>query len=492
MKNFRWKNFGCDTDERGRETPVSDGKVTVFRALLSQKPNLPYDTRIPEVRVGTQSYSVWERSTCLCLTCCFTESIASVMTHSRSSTRSSNSSTPISSASSLSTPFDTSPASSPSWIDLVQVPVKLATKAEWEKLGVLKQLAVLCRVCVIHLTVTSAAAPCLVLFATEAVNLFLAMLWIGTLVLWHLSHNMLNDLQDMQGGLDVSKSFRLMYGSHPLAQGFISKQYFFVVLGLISAAAAILSLYIGWCYPVTRWSLYFGFIATLIYTPMAKPYGWGEILVLLVWGPAMYGGGYAIMFGRNRWVTSCLQSLPLALGAAGMIFGKHIDKFEESKQKRVWTLPVLLGEKTARAVCAAVLVGKHVVLVLLVRLRVLPVGALLTMVSAFFETRGAVEVLLFSNQGLGLASDALLFPFQNSAQRANQVAKRQQLLKLDPSSQVPHPSLIFSGSLVDFECHRTWPLWYVAAAGWDAVMFAYYFCLGTGLEGLWRHHLALA
>lgn len=44
------------------------------------------------------------------------------------------------------------------------------------------------------------------------------LVWLVSLVLWHLSHNLINDAQDLRRGLDARKNaFRLQYGTHPLA-----------------------------------------------------------------------------------------------------------------------------------------------------------------------------------------------------------------------------------------------------------------------------------
>ncbi len=40
----------------------------------------------------------------------------------------------------------------------------------------------------------------------------------------------------------------------------------------------------------------------------------------------------------------------------------------------------------------------------------------------------------------------------------------------------------YGGSMLPFVPRRTWPLWYVAAAGWHAVTFGYWLMLGLGLS----------
>jgi 1,4-dihydroxy-2-naphthoate polyprenyltransferase len=78
-----------------------------------------------------------------------------------------------------------------------------------------------------------------------------------------------------------------------------------------------------------------------------KYIGLGEIAVLLVLGPLMVGGGYFAVTGR--WSgNAILASLPCALGATTVIFGKHIDKLKADAAKGIRTLPVLLGERNSR------------------------------------------------------------------------------------------------------------------------------------------------
>ena len=107
----------------------------------------------------------------------------------------------------------------PTWTDLTQVPVRVPNQAAWNSLGRAKQLAILCRLSVVHLTLISCGVPCMLAGATgAATGLVAPLVWIVTLSLWHLSHNLINDVQDLRRGLDrVQYAFRLQYSSHPLA-----------------------------------------------------------------------------------------------------------------------------------------------------------------------------------------------------------------------------------------------------------------------------------
>jgi hypothetical protein len=107
----------------------------------------------------------------------------------------------------------------PTWTDLTQVPVRVPNQDAWNSLSRAKQLAILCRLSVVHLTVISCGVPCMLAGATgTATGLVVPLVWIVTLSLWHLSQNLINDVQDLQRGLDrVQYAFRLQYSSHPLA-----------------------------------------------------------------------------------------------------------------------------------------------------------------------------------------------------------------------------------------------------------------------------------
>ena len=83
-----------------------------------------------------------------------------------------------------------------------------------------------------------------------------------------------------------------VYDFYAAQEGLVSTRSFGITLGAISAAAVAGSaLLAGPLAPACAWAFPVGLAATLLYTPLAKPFGLGELLVLLVWGPAMFGGG---------------------------------------------------------------------------------------------------------------------------------------------------------------------------------------------------------
>jgi 1,4-dihydroxy-2-naphthoate octaprenyltransferase len=103
-----------------------------------------------------------------------------------------------------------------------------------------------------------------------------------------------------------------------------------------------------------------GVFFVLFYTFPLKYIGLGEPAVLLVWGPLMVGGGYFIITGEwNHNVT--VASLAYALGPTAVLFGKHIDKMETDREKKIRTLPVILGERHARHAVMTMLIAQFLI-----------------------------------------------------------------------------------------------------------------------------------
>jgi 1,4-dihydroxy-2-naphthoate octaprenyltransferase len=108
-----------------------------------------------------------------------------------------------------------------------------------------------------------------------------------------------------------------------------------------------------------------GAFFVLFYTWPLKYIGMGEVAVIVVWGPLMVGGGYYVIAGEWSWPAT-LASLPVALAATTVLFGKHIDKLDADAAKAIRTMPVLLGETNARWATIAMLSAEYLLVVALV------------------------------------------------------------------------------------------------------------------------------
>jgi 1,4-dihydroxy-2-naphthoate octaprenyltransferase len=79
----------------------------------------------------------------------------------------------------------------------------------------------------------------------------------------------------------------------------------------------------------------------------------------------MIGGGYYVVTGAWDW-NVVIASLPYALGVTTVIFGKHIDKYQEDRSKGIHTLPVVIGEKAGRYTVLAMMALQYLSVIYLV------------------------------------------------------------------------------------------------------------------------------
>ena len=157
----------------------------------------------------------------------------------------------------------------------------------------LKRLAIVSRVSVLHLTLLSCFGPFILRGAlgNNNVPLTLGRAALFTLdgLSWHVVHNLLNDWQDLDDDDDVEDSFRLAYGCHALKQGFVTKRQFLSIMALLSIPGAVLTVLFR--NTVLAPAALFGIVALFFYTIVFKPLAMGEIVIYLVWGPLMAGFG---------------------------------------------------------------------------------------------------------------------------------------------------------------------------------------------------------
>jgi 1,4-dihydroxy-2-naphthoate octaprenyltransferase len=222
------------------------------------------------------------------------------------------------------------------------------TKDEWNGLDVISRWLIASRAGVLVITFISAGVSGLLAYRAGQFSLGLWLLMALGLLLAHATNNLLNDLTDYVKGVDRDNYFRAQYGPHPLEHGLLTMRQvllYTAVTGLLALAAGLYLVSLRG--PAVLGLLALGAIFVLFYTWPLKYIGLGEVAVLIVWGPLMIGGGYYTLTGQWDW-NVVLAGLPYALGATTVIFGKHIDKLPDDQSKRIFTLPVLLGEKPAR------------------------------------------------------------------------------------------------------------------------------------------------
>ncbi|MBI4517628.1 MAG: prenyltransferase [Deltaproteobacteria bacterium] len=251
------------------------------------------------------------------------------------------------------------------WARAVNV-IPRVSKQEWDGLDVISRWLIATRSAVLVMTLISAMIAGL-LAARD--GYFDALLWLLVtvgLLFAHATNNLVNDFTDHLKGVDKDNYFRAQYGPQPLEHGLMTRAQalrYMAVTGLIalSAGAALVAVR-G---EATLALLALGAFFVLFYTWPLKYIGMGEVAVIIVWGPLMVGGGYYVISGQTSLLV-ILASLPVALAATTVLFGKHIDKLDADAAKAIRTMPVLLGERNARYATIGMLTLEYVLVAVLV------------------------------------------------------------------------------------------------------------------------------
>ncbi len=251
------------------------------------------------------------------------------------------------------------------WRKALQVIPRISL-GEWEQLDVISKWLISSRAAVLIMTFISAAIAGILAIHDGSFNLGRWFLLTLGLIMAHATNNLLNDYTDYKRGVDEDNYYRSQYGPQCLVHGLMTTRQllsYAAVSGFIALAAGMgLILLQG---GLTWILLALGTFFVLFYTWPLKYIGLGEFAVLIVWGPLMIGGGYYVITGIWEW-NVIIASLPYALGVTGVIFGKHIDKFEMDRERKIHTLPVILGERLSRYSAMGMIFLQYILVVYLV------------------------------------------------------------------------------------------------------------------------------
>jgi len=246
------------------------------------------------------------------------------------------------------------------------------TKEEWDKLDLISKWLISTRAAVLLMTFLSAVlAGLLAWHDGYKINIFAWFILALGLVLAHASNNIFNDFTDYSRGVDKDNYYRTMYGPQPVADGLMTRRQHLTYFAVTAFLALLCGLFLVFFRrnDLMVWILLaLGAFFVLFYTWPLKYIALGEVSVFIVWGPLMIGGGYYVLTGVWNW-NVILASLPYVLGVTTVIFGKHIDKLLVDKTKRIFTLPVIIGEKVARYSVLAMMILPYIVVVILITTR---------------------------------------------------------------------------------------------------------------------------
>jgi 1,4-dihydroxy-2-naphthoate octaprenyltransferase len=238
---------------------------------------------------------------------------------------------------------------------------------------------VVSRAAVLPMTVVSGLVAALLAVGAPGLDRrWLALAVVG-IVLAHIANNLMNDLYDTQAGSDTASYPRALYAPHPVLSGLVSRRTLITAIVLVNLADLVILVVLatarGW--PVVAFAVA-GFVLSVAYTapPLRlKKRGLGEPDVLVVWGPLMVGGTFYAATGSITWPV-LLASLPYGLLCTTVLMGKHIDKIPYDAPLGIRTLPVILGERRARAVTLALMAAFYALVLLCVLVGAMPWPAL--------------------------------------------------------------------------------------------------------------------
>jgi len=234
------------------------------------------------------------------------------------------------------------------WLKALRV-IPRISKSEWNELDLVSRWLIATRSAVFIMTAISCAIGALLAFGDGLFYwpAFLAC-FVG-LVFAHASNNLINDFTDHKKGIDKDNYYRSQYGPQPLEHGLMTERQLLIYIALTGLIALSTGVYLV---AITGLATLYLFLAgvffVLFYTWPLKYIGLGEPSVLVVWGPLMIGGTYFVVSGGVWNWDVVLISLAYAIGPTTVLFGKHTDKLDQDKEKRVHTLPVIIGESAAR------------------------------------------------------------------------------------------------------------------------------------------------
>lgn len=223
------------------------------------------------------------------------------------------------------------------------------SKAEWMSLDIISKWLIATRSAVFIMTLIAGAIGGLMAWYNgyfSGVNFIVAL--VG-LVFAHASNNLLNDLIDSKKGIDKGNYYRSLYGPQTVEHGLLSKAAMNRFIGFSLLIAILSGTFLVWQTGITTLYLMLaGLFFLLFYTWPLKYIGLGEFTVIIVWGPLMVGGTYFVTSGGEWSWPVAIVGLVYAMGPTSVLFGKHTDKLKEDKKKKVFTLPVILGERNSR------------------------------------------------------------------------------------------------------------------------------------------------
>jgi 1,4-dihydroxy-2-naphthoate octaprenyltransferase len=131
------------------------------------------------------------------------------------------------------------------------------------------------------------------------------------------------------------------------------------------------------------WLILIGGIFGVFYTagPIEFKYrAFGDVAVFVSFGPAMVLGAYFVQAHRFSW-SPVLYAIPIALLVDAVLHSNNLRDIESDRQVNIKTIPILIGERHAKAMYYGLVYGAYAVTLILIPFARLSPFVLLTFLS---------------------------------------------------------------------------------------------------------------
>jgi len=238
---------------------------------------------------------------------------------------------------------------------------------------------VISRACVFSMSLTSGLIGLLIAAERNNVAWGPGLLAVLGVILAHAANNLINDWGDVRQGVDTEDYPRAQYSPHPILGGLTTPNRLLLAALILNLVDAAIMLYLFSLWGITIvWFAVAGLLLSLSYTTFLKRAGLGELTALIVWGPLMIGGTVFAASGQTPDFATWMLTLPYGLIVASVLVGKHIDKAKEDKERKVNSIPVVIGVDRALILNKISFVLFYVIVVSLVALELTGPWILLT------------------------------------------------------------------------------------------------------------------
>ncbi|MBU4304615.1 MAG: prenyltransferase [Candidatus Omnitrophica bacterium] len=177
---------------------------------------------------------------------------------------------------------------------------------------------------------------------------------LAAVIATHLGANLINDYADSSTGVDWQDLTAYgFFGGSKLIQKKIFSETFYLRLALVLIALAFFAVILLVIFTHSLTALWaFAVIAVLAWGYSEKPFrfsyhGLGEIIIFLLFGPALVMGGYFIQTGIYPSAHAFCLSLPLGFAVTAVLFANEIPDFPQDILMGKRTLVAFFGQSRA-------------------------------------------------------------------------------------------------------------------------------------------------